>query len=263
MKIITWNVNSIRTRMERVLGLLARHQPDLLCLQETKVTDEELPRDELARAGYRVEHYGQKTYNGVALLSREPLREVARSFTGNPAPDQARVIGGELDGVYVLNLYVVNGESLGSEKYALKLDWLDALAGWLEREWDPARPLLLVGDFNIAPDDRDVHDPELWRGRVLASDAERERFQRLLRWGLSDLLREKRDDGGVFTWWDYRMGAFARGWGLRIDLALGTRPVQQRLASVVVDRDERKPTFGPGKPSDHAPVVITLEGPGV
>lgn len=257
MKIITWNVNSIRQRLARTLALLERHQPDLLCLQETKVTDEEFPLDELARLGYRAELFGQRGYNGVALVSRLPLTGVTRGFAGDPT-DQARVISGEIAGLRVTNLYVVNGESLASPKYEIKLAWLAALGDWLRREHDPARPHLLVGDFNIAPEDRDIHDPELWRGRVLASEPERDRLRAILGWGVSDLLRAKTQEGGIHTWWDYRMGAFHRGWGLRIDLALGTPAVAGRLSSVTVDREERKPTSGEGKPSDHAPVVVEL-----
>jgi exodeoxyribonuclease-3 len=258
MKVITWNVNSIRTRLDRVVGLLARHEPDLLCLQETKVADEEFPLAAFSGLGYRCELFGQKTYNGVALLSREPLGRVARSFPANPAPDQARVIAGDLGPLRVVNLYVVNGESPASEKYRLKLEWLDRLAAWLAAEHRRHEPLLLVGDFNIAPEDRDVHDPAAWLGQNLVSEPERERYRALVGWGLVDLLRRKSEAGGLFTWWDYRMGAFHRGWGLRIDLALGTEAVAGQLVSVEIDREERKPTSGPGKPSDHAPVVVTL-----
>jgi exodeoxyribonuclease-3 len=258
MKIITWNVNSVRTRLGRVTALLARHQPDLLCLQEIKGTEEDFPAAEIAALGYRAELFGQKTYNGVALLSREPLAAVERGFAQDPAASQARVIAGELSGLRVVNLYVVNGESPESEKHRLKLDWLDRLAEWLAARHRRGEPLLLVGDFNIAPEDRDVHDPERWRGKIHCTAPERERLQGMLSWGLSDLLRERTPEGGHYTWWDYRMGAFHRGWGLRIDLALGTAPVAARLADVAIDREERKPTSGPGKPSDHAPLVVTL-----
>lgn len=258
MKIISWNVNSIRTRLARVAALLARHQPDLLCLQETKVVDEDFPAAELAALGYRAELFGQKTYNGVALLAREAVADVRRGFAGDPIPEQARVISGVLGGVRVTNLYVVNGESLGSDKYQTKLAWLRAFTEHLRASFDPAEPHLLVGDFNIAPDDRDVWDPVFWRGKVLASEAERELLGRLLGWGLRDLLRLRSEEPGIFTWWDYRMGAFPRGFGLRIDLALGTAAVAERLTGVEVDREERKPTSGEGKPSDHAPLIVTL-----
>lgn len=259
MKVITWNVNSLRTRLPRVLALLGRHEPDLLALQETKVADDEFPRGAFAALGYRAECFGQRTYNGVAFLSRQPLGAVARGFPGDPAADQARVLAAEWRGLRVLNLYVVNGEAVGSPKYDLKLRWLDALHDWLASGGGPAQPLLLLGDFNIAPDDRDVHDPERWRGEILCSEPERQRLQAILRWGLRDLLRLHTQEGGIHTWWDYRDGAFHRGFGLRLDLALGTDPVARRCRAVAVDREERKPTSGEGKPSDHAPVIVTLD----
>ncbi|HEX9794125.1 MAG TPA: exodeoxyribonuclease III [Planctomycetota bacterium] len=258
MKVITWNVNSIRTRLERTKALLARHQPDLLCLQETKTTDDVFPAAEFEALGYRCAVHGQKTYNGVALLAREPLQDVACGFPGDPIPEQARVIGATLGGVRVLDLYVVNGSAPDSAKFAVKMAWLDALRTWIEREHDPAQALLLVGDFNVAPEDRDVHDPEKWRGKIHCSDAERAHFRGLLDWGLQDLLRLHDASADVHTWWDYRMGAFHRGWGLRIDLALGTAAVAARCTAVEIDRDERKATSGEGKPSDHAPVIVTL-----
>jgi len=264
MKIITWNVNSVRARLPRVLALLERHRPDLLCLQETKVVDEAFPAAALAGHGWHAEVHGQKTYNGVALIGRAgiALEQVQRGFPRDPAPQQTRAISAALGGLRVVDLYVVNGQAVGGEKYDLKLRWLDALAGWLRQDHDPAQPLLLLGDFNIAPDDRDVHDPALWRGRLLCSDAERERLRTLQDWGLSDLLRLHTAEGGVHTWWDYRAGAFARGLGLRIDLALGTRPVAERCLAVEVDREERKKSSGEGSPSDHAPVIVTLrDGP--
>jgi exodeoxyribonuclease-3 len=246
--------------LARVQALLERHEPDLLCLQETKVEDSAFPAAELAELGYRAELFGQKTYNGVALISREPLSGVTRGFPDDPVPEEARVIAGELGGVRVVNLYVVNGQSVGSPKYETKLVWLDGVIRWLRESCDPDRPLLLVGDFNIAPEDRDVHDPERWRGKVLCSEPERQRLRELLSWGTADLLRQTTEEGGLFTWWDYRMGAFHRGWGLRIDLALGTSPVAERLAEVAIDREERKASTGEGKPSDHAPVIVRLEG---
>ncbi|NNG16666.1 MAG: exodeoxyribonuclease III [Gemmatimonadales bacterium] len=258
MKIISWNVNSIRTRLPRTLALLERHRPDVLCLQETKVRDEDFPADEIAATGYCSEIFGQKTYNGVAILTRTPMSGVTRGFQGDPAADQARVIGGEVAGVRILNLYVINGEAVDSPKYQVKLTWLDAVARWLEQEFDPAQPLLLVGDFNVAPDDRDVHDPEKWRGRVHCSEPERERLHTLQSWGLADVTRSHHPEGGPHTWWDYRGGAFHRGWGLRIDLALATDAIAARCLSVEIDREERKPSSGEGKPSDHAPLIVQL-----
>lgn len=258
MNIITWNVNSLRVRLPRVLALLHRHQPDVLCLQETKVADEEFPRAALEAAGYAAASFGQRTYNGVALLSRRPLHDVQRGFAGDPLPEQSRVMGAECEGLRILNLYVVNGEAVDSPKYPLKLAWMDAFQHWLAAHHRPEQPLLLLGDFNVAPEERDVHDPERWRGHVLFSDPERARVRALLQWGVRDLLRLHSDAAGLHTWWDYRMGAFHRGWGLRIDLALGTDAVAQRCSGVAIDREERKPSAGEGKPSDHAPVIVTL-----
>jgi len=258
VKIISWNVNSIRTRLERTLALLERHRPDVLCVQETKVHDDAFPVDEFSAIGYHAQVFGQKTYNGVAILSRSPASDVCHGFPGDPAADQARVISGTVDGVQILNLYVINGESVESPKFQLKLQWLDAMLRWLEQDFDPGRPLLLVGDFNVTPDDRDVHDPDKWRGRVHCSDAERDRIRQLVAWGLVDVTRRHHPNGGPHTWWDYRGGAFHRGWGLRIDLALASEPVASRCRSVEIDRDERKPSSGEGKPSDHAPLIVHL-----
>ncbi len=260
MKIVTWNVNSIRARLERLLGVLRRHRPDLVCLQETKSTEDQFPREVLRAAGYHAVSHGQRTYNGVALLSREPLEGVVKGFDGDPIPEQARVISGRTGGLTVVDVYVVNGKEVGHPYYHRKLAWLDALAAWLGDAFDPAAPLIVAGDFNIAPDDRDVYDPDLWRQRLLCSDAERARLRSLLDWGLVDLHRAATAEAGIYTWWDYRAGAFPRDMGLRIDLLLGTAPVRGRLRSVEVDRDERKKSSGPGNPSDHAPVILTLEG---
>jgi exodeoxyribonuclease III len=258
MKLVTWNVNSVKTRLARTKGLLLRHRPDVLALQELKVSDELFPSPEFQELGYRVAVHGEAGRNGVALLSRGSMADVAESFAGDPIPDQARVVAATIDGIRVVNLYVVNGRAVGTSDYALKLRWLDALGAWIRAEHDARDPLLIVGDFNVAPEDRDVHDPELWRGSNLCSGAERERVGDLLDWGLVDLLRMHQSGPGPFTWWDYRAGAFHRGWGLRIDLALGTSVVAERCTEVLVDRDERKPTFGEGKPSDHAPLVVNL-----
>ena len=258
VKLVTWNVNSVKTRLARTKGLLLRHRPDVLALQELKVSDELFPSPEFQELGYRVAVHGQAGRNGVALLSRESMADVAESFVGDPIPDQARVVAATIDGIRIVNLYVVNGRAVGTSDYALKLRWLDAFGAWIRAEHDPRDPLLIVGDFNVAPEDRDVHDPELWRGSNLCSGAERERVGALLDWGLVDLLRVHQAGPGPFTWWDYRAGAFHRGWGLRIDLALGTSVVAERCTEVLVDRDERKPTFGEGKPSDHAPLVVNL-----
>jgi exodeoxyribonuclease-3 len=223
-----------------------------------KIAEEVFPASEFERLGYRAAVRGQPGRNGVAMLSRSPLLDVVRGFPGDPSPDQARVLAGTVDGLRVIDVYVVNGRAVGTPEYEQKLRWLDALLEWLRTEHDPREPVLVVGDFNIAPEDRDVHAPERWRGQNLCSEAERERLRGLLHWGLTDLVRLHETGPGPFTWWDYQQGAFHRGWGLRIDLALGTRPVADRCTEVLVDRDERKPTFGQGKPSDHAPLVVIL-----
>jgi exodeoxyribonuclease-3 len=259
MKVVTWNVNSLRTRLERVLAFVERHEPDLLCLQETKLSDDSFPLEAFSERGYQCAAWGQRGgYNGVATIVRGTIEAVDRGFDDNPAPDQARALSVTAAGVRLINLYVVNGQSVESDKYRLKLDWLDALIGWLERHHDPAQPLVILGDFNIAPDARDVHDPASWEGRILCSDPERERLQRLLDWGLTDLFRKHEAAEGIYSWWDYRHGAFHRNMGLRIDLILGTPSMAKRCTAVEIERNERKASTGPGKPSDHAPVIATF-----
>ncbi len=261
MKIVTWNVNSITMRLSRAKQVLLRHAPDLLCLQELKTSVEAFSAEEFEAIGYRAVVHGQPGRNGVALLTRSPLEDVTRGFPEDPLPDQARVVAGTVDGLRVVGVYVVNGRAVGTPEYQQKLRWLDALVGWLGSAYEVDRPVLVLGDFNIAPTDLDVHDPELWRDRIMCSAPERERLQVLLDLGYVDLVRRCEAGPGPFTWWDYRAGAFHRGWGLRIDLVLGTGPVAERCTEGRVDRDERKPTFGEGKPSDHAPVVVTLRDP--
>lgn len=258
MKIGTWNVNSIRMRLERAKALLLRQQPDVLCLQELKLGGDAFPAPEFATLGYESAVFGQAGRNGVAILSRGAPADVRRGFPGDPAPEQARVVSATVDGIGLVNVYVVNGRAVGTPDYAAKLRWLDALSGWVRAEHVPRDPLLVLGDFNVAPEDLDVHEPERWRGQNLCSEPERERIRALLDWGLVDLVRLHHQGPGPFTYWDYREGAFHRGWGLRIDLALATRPVADRCTEIWVERDERKPTFGEGKPSDHAPLWITL-----
>jgi exodeoxyribonuclease III len=258
MKIISWNVNSVHARLPRVTALLARYRPDLACLQEIKTTTEDFPVADFAAVGYQAAVYGQAGRNGVAVLSRTGLADVARGFADDPVPDQARVLSVTAGGVRVVNVYVVNGKEVGAPEYELKLHWLDTLTAWLHSTYQPASPLLVIGDFNVAPDDRDVYDPVAWRGRNLCSEPERQRVHALLDWGLTDLGRVGNSGQGPYTFWDYRQGAFHRGWGLRIDLALGTAPVAARCTDVTVDRDERRPTAGEGKPSDHAPLIVTL-----
>ena len=240
MRLVTWNVNSIKQRLPRVLAMIRRHEPDIVCLQETKVEDPLFPTMELVAAGYECATFGQRAYNGVAILSRVGLKDVRSGFEGDPIPGQARVLSARTGDLRVVCAYVVNGQAVGTPAYETKLAWLDAFRTWVAETFDPADPLVICGDLNIAPDDRDVWDPVLWRGSILASEPERAAVS------------------GPFTFWDYTAGAFHKGWGLRIDLALGTAPVADRLESAMVDRDERKPTYGEGKPSDHAPLIVTL-----
>ena len=259
MRLVTWNVNSIRQRLPRLLALLARHEPDVVCLQETKVADADFPIEPLLTAGYAALSHGQGGRNGVAIVSRLPLEEVARGLPGDPTSGDARVLAAHVDGVTVASIYAVNGKEVGDPAYAIKLAWYEALHEWARREIGVDGAAVLAGDFNVTPDDRDVYDPDGWRGRNLASEPERERLRALMQTGFTDLGRLDSGEGDApYTFWDYRMGAFHRGWGLRIDLALGTAAVAGRLASVTVDREERKPTSGEGKPSDHAPLIVDL-----
>jgi exodeoxyribonuclease III len=259
VKLITWNVNSIRQRLPRLLALLERHEPDVVLLQETKVEDAAFPTMEIDAAGYECALLGQRAYNGVAILSKAGLGSVRTGFDGDPVPEQSRVISADVGDLRVICVYVVNGKAVGDPAYETKLRWLEALRAWVATTNDPDRPLVIAGDFNVAPDDRDVWDAELWRGKNLASEPERAQVRALREWGTTDLGRAAAGDvAGPFTFWDYTAGAFHKGWGLRIDLALGTAPVAERMESVMVERDERKPTFGEGKPSDHAPVIVTL-----
>ena len=259
MRIVTWNVNSVRQRLPRLLALLDRHSPDVVCLQETKVEDEVFPMMEIQGAGYEAATLGQKAYNGVAIVSRKGLEDVRFGFDGDPVPEQSRVVSAMVDDLRVVCVYVVNGKSVGDPAHDTKLAWLDALRKWLSALSRPEAPMVVCGDFNVAPDDRDVWDADLWRGKNLASEPERERLRALFSWGLVDLGRLAAGDvPGPFSFWDYTAGAFHKGWGLRIDLALGTAPVAARLETVTVDREERKPSTGEGKPSDHAPVLVDL-----
>jgi len=255
MKIATWNINSVRARLGFLMEWLERQQPDLLCLQETKVTDEDFPRLELEAAGYRVEVFGQKSYNGVAIIAHGDLDEVSRSFSGDPLPGEARVLGATFAGIRVITVYVPNGRSVGTETYTTKLTWLDRFRKALDAGHSPKDPIFICGDWNVAPEDRDVHDPKRWRGKILCSEPEREKFRALEDWGLRDAVRLLTPDGGIYTWWDYRMSGFRRDWGLRIDHALVSEPVAAGVREATVDREAR----GGEKPSDHAPLVVTLE----
>jgi len=250
LKIATWNVNSLNVRLPQVLSWLDSSRPDILALQETKLTDDKFPVAEFESAGYRALFSGQKTYNGVAILSREPGAEVITDLPGLDDP-QRRVLAASYGELRVLNLYVPNGESVGSEKYAYKLDWLDKLIDFVAAELKRHPKLVVLGDFNIAPEERDVYDPLVWQGKVLFSEAERAALQRLLATGLCDSFRIFEQEEKQFSWWDYRMAAFRRNLGLRIDHILASKPLCEGCRSCVIDKAPRKNE----RPSDHTPVV--------
>jgi len=254
MKIASWNVNSLNVRLPQVLAWLAAEQPDVLALQETKLVDENFPRAEIEAAGYHAVYAGQKTYNGVALLSREPAQSVV---TGIPGLDdvQRRVLAATFNGVRVINLYVPNGESVESDKYRYKLNWLEALTAWIKQELAAHPRLVVLGDFNIAPEARDVHDPKQWEGRVLFSEPERAAFRQLLAEGLCDTFRLFDQPEKLFSWWDYRMQGFRRNHGLRIDHILASPALRDVCSACRIDKGPRANE----RPSDHAPVVAEFQ----
>ncbi len=250
MKLATWNVNSLKVRLPQVLDWLGKHSPDALCLQETKLEDANFPLAEITAAGYQAVFSGQKTYNGVAILTRRPVAAVSNGIPGFEDP-QKRVIAATLDGVRVVCVYVPNGESVESDKYRYKLGWLTALTGWLRTEMAQHPSLALLGDFNIAPTDADVHDPQAWAGKVLCSDAERAALGQMTALGMQDTFRLFAQPERSFSWWDYRMNAFRRKMGLRIDHILASATLAAACKSCAIDSEPR----GNERPSDHAPVV--------
>ncbi len=253
MKLATWNVNSLKVRLPQVLAWAGKQRPDVLCLQETKLEDVNFPRAEIEAAGYRVVFSGQKTYNGVAILSREPATGTVTAIPAFP-DEQKRVLAATIGGVRIACLYVPNGESVGSEKYQYKLRWLSAAREWLKDEISRNARLAVLGDFNVAPEARDVHDPELWEGKVLFSEPERAALRHLAEIGLSDAFRLFDQPAGAFTWWDYRMNGFRRKRGLRIDHILLSEPLAKQCTSCTIDIEPR----GAERPSDHAPVVAEV-----
>lgn len=250
MKVASWNVNSLRVRLPHVLQWLEQEQPDVLGLQELKLPTEALPTAELQEAGYHCVANGQKTYNGVALLSRTEAGEVHRALPDYADP-QKRVIAATYGDVRVINLYVPNGQSVGSDKYFYKLEWLAALHTWVATEISRHERLIVMGDFNIAPDDRDVHDPAEWQGKVLCSEPERAALQSLLDLGLHDSFRLFDQPDDLFSWWDYRAAGFRRNRGLRIDMLLVSTALKHSCSASRIDRDTRRLE----RPSDHAPVI--------
>ncbi|WP_018871627.1 exodeoxyribonuclease III [Thioalkalivibrio sp. ALJ16] len=249
MKIASWNVNSLKVRLPQVLDWLQQSGTDILALQETKLTDENFPAAAIEEAGYQVVYSGQKTYNGVAILARSAASEV---ITDPPGLEDAqrRILAATYGDLRMVNLYVVNGENVGTEKYAYKLDWLGRMRAWLADEVARHPNLVVLGDFNIAPDDRDVHDPEAWHERILCSTPEREALAALTDLGLADTFRAFEQPEAEYSWFDYRAASFRRNRGLRIDLILASSALQSRLTAAGIDREPRAWE----RPSDHAPV---------
>jgi len=254
MRVASWNVNSIRVRLPQVLDWLAASKPDVLALQETKSLDESFPGPDLESAGYHVICSGQKTYNGVALLSRQRPTEIITDLHGFDDP-QRRLIAASLGALRVYNVYVPNGQAVGTDKFEYKLRWLDALCGQLRTELQHKDKILVVGDFNIAPEDRDVHDPEAWTGQVLVSEPERDRLRNVLELGFRDTFRLFDQPEASFSWWDYRAAAFRRNRGLRIDLLLASEALAASCKGSTIDSRPRAWE----KPSDHAPVMADFD----
>jgi exodeoxyribonuclease-3 len=255
VKLATWNVNSIRAREERLLRWLGANRPDVLCLQELKVTDDAFPFLPIRSLGYHAVVHGQRTYNGVAVLSRTEPAEVERGFGDGGDDTQARVVAARVGSVHVASVYVPNGQEVGSEKWAYKIEWLGRLRAWLGRRFATSGLVALCGDFNVAPEARDVYDPVAWEPSVLFHPEARAALGNVRAWGLVDAFRQHNQAPGFYTWWDYRMLAFPKGRGLRIDHVFLSEPLAAKCISAQIDRDERK-----GKqPSDHAPVVVELD----
>ena len=253
MKLASWNVNSLTVRLPQVQDWLASHGPDALCLQETKLEDMKFPTDEIVAAGYEPVYSGQKTYNGVAILCRTSPEDVQAGIPGYDDP-QKRVVAATVNGVRTICVYVPNGESVESDKYQYKMEWLTRLTSWIKDEMAAYPRLAVLGDFNIAPEERDVHDPKVWEGKVLFSLPEREAFTTLLQLGLKDSFRLIEQGNRSFTWWDYRMNAFKRNLGMRIDHILLSAELAKCCKSFTIHRDMRARE----RPSDHVPVLADV-----
>ncbi len=254
MKLVTWNVNSLNVRAPQVLEWLQQEQPDVLCLQETKIQDHKFPYDALQEIGYNAVHLGQKTYNGVAIISRHPIEDVQFDIP-NFEDEQKRVVAATIQGIRIICVYIPNGQSVGSDKYDYKLSWLNALISYIKNQLTIYPQLALLGDYNIAPEDRDVHDPAAWSDSVLVSQAERDAFKQLIQLGLHDSFRLFEQSEKLYSWWDYRMMAFRRNMGMRIDHILISTPLVKLAKASWIDKAPRKLE----RPSDHTPVVLALE----
>jgi exodeoxyribonuclease-3 len=248
VKIVSWNINSLRKRLDRLFAWLENTQPDVVCLQETKCTDEQFPVLALQAAGYHAAYHGEKSYNGVAILSKAQPHDVRASLRDEVADPQARVIAATIENVRVFSIYAPNGQAVGSPAYDYKLEWYTRLRDCLSKEENQS--LVVCGDFNVAPEDIDLHDPELWRGAIMCSDGERAAFRQMCEVGLIDTLRLHHKEDQLFSWWDYRMLSFPKNRGLRIDAILASQSLAEKCTAAGIDREMRK-----GKePSDHAPV---------
>lgn len=258
MKITTWNVNSLRARLTHVVDFLREQKPDVLCLQETKVPDDQFPRAPLEDEGYDVCFTGQKSYNGVAILATTTLTDVQKGMPDDPPDADKRVLGATAAGYRLLNLYVPNGQDVGTDKYRFKLDWFRRLRAFLDRGYAADERVVVVGDFNVALDDRDVHDPAWWHERILCSTPERQAMRNVMAFGLVDNLRQHHAEGGIYTWWHYRAGAAFKDDGLRIDYVLSSPPAAARCTDVIVHKDVRRQKT----PSDHVPVTAVFADDG-
>lgn len=250
MKIASWNVNSLRVRLPQVLQWLEDNPIDILALQETKMQDQDFPAEEINAAGYQVVYSGQKTYNGVAILAKSEITDIVTDVAGLDDP-QRRILMGTVGDVRVIDLYVVNGSEVGSEKFSYKLDWLEKVTAHIKKETKKHKNIVVLGDFNIAPEDKDVHDPEGWAGKILCSDDERGALEKICKLGFTDTFNLFDQEDATFSWWDYRGGGFRRNHGLRIDLILASENLQKNCINSIVDKTPRSWE----RPSDHAPVV--------
>ena len=255
MKLATWNVNSITARLPLVLKWLESTRVDVLCLQETKTVDEKFPAQAFADIGYEAAAYGQRTYNGVAILSRSPAQDVQRGFPDDDETAHARLLAATVEGVRVVNVYIPNGAFVGSDKFFFKLDWMRRLRAFFDESYKKKERVLLCGDFNVAPEERDVHDPKQWQGKILFSRREREALSEIKDWGFEDVFRLHTEEGGHFSWWDYRAGSFRRNAGLRIDHIWTSEKLAADCKASWIDKEPR--TWE--RHSDHTPVVAEFE----
>lgn len=254
LKIASWNVNSLKVRLDQVLEWLEATQMDVLALQETKVIDEEFPKEAFEQRGYHLVYSGQKTYNGVAVISKSPITEVLTDIKELVDP-QRRILAVTVAGIRVVNLYVPNGATVDSDKYSYKLNWMEKVGAFLQEQHSLYPKMVVLGDFNIAPEDQDVYDPKAWEGQVLVSPLERQAFARFLDAGFCDSFRLFKQEEKSYSWWDYRAAAFRRNMGLRIDHVLLSKALQSSCLKSVIDKEPRKSE----RPSDHAPVWVELD----